>query len=125
MRVNLIAYTKSLSDFSYQREYWGKSDPNNSSFYDNFDESIHFLYDTMDIENEPESWLGLVLKDDKEVFLIEDLNKSISHLFRYYGLNMTDKQYMATEEWKLILKSAKALYDELISDTNEIYIDKE
>ncbi len=114
MRVNLIAYVKSLSDEHYQKQYWGKFDPNNPNFYDDFDESIHYLYDTMGLDNEPESWLGLVFKSESEVKLVRVLIANIESLFHNHGLSLTDKQYMETEEWQPILCSAKKLYLELI-----------
>lgn len=119
MRTNLIAYVESLSDLKYQRQYWGKTDPKNPNFYDDFDESIHFLYDSTDIATDPKSWLGLALKNDKEVILVTALDESIETLLQKYGYELTDEQYMATQEWRSILKNAKTLHSELISKNTD------
>lgn len=117
MRMNLIAYIESLSDLEYQRQYWGKADPKNPDFYDDFDESIHFLYDSTDIATDPKSWLGLVLRNDKEVTLVSALTESIEKLFQEHGLDLADEKYMETKEWTLILNNAKALHNELILES--------
>lgn len=67
MRNNLIAYTESLSDSEYQRQYWGKSNPDNPSFYDDFDASVNFLDDMLERDSDPNAWIGLVLKMTKKL----------------------------------------------------------
>ncbi|MGP5494665.1 SCO4402 family protein [Psychrobacter celer] len=114
MRMNLIAYAESLSDLKYQRQYWGKTDPENPNFYDDFDASVNFLDDMIERDNDSKSWIGLVLKNHNEAVLFDALNKSIENLLQEHGYDLTDEHYMVTEEWRSVLDSAKNLHSELV-----------
>lgn len=119
IRVNLIAYVNSLSDMQYQKQFWGKKDPENPEFYDDFDESIHFLYDSTDIASDPESWIGLALKNTTEANLISNLDKSLNELFEKHGTDLKDEEYMQMKEWEFITGNAETLYAELTKEKEE------
>ncbi len=96
----LIDYIKGLSDYMYQKDYWGKSHPDNPNFYDDFSQAIHFLYDDSDIAEDPDSWIGLVLLSQDESNLVKQLNESLENLFDKYGVNLSDKEFMDKPEWR-------------------------
>lgn len=110
MREELIEYIKGLSDLEYQKEYWGKVHPTNPNFYDDFNQTIHFLYDDSNIAQDPDSWIGLVLISQEESSLIKTLNNQIECLFKSYGTKLSDEDYMNKPGWKNIISTSQKLY---------------
>lgn len=110
MREELIEYIKELSDLEYQKRYWGKVNPTSPNFYNDFNQTIHFLYDDSNIAEDPDSWIGLVLISQEESSLIKTLHNRIECLFKSYGTKLSDEDYMNTLEWKNIISISLKLY---------------
>ena len=119
LRANLIEYVYGLSNRQYQQDFWGKTLAENTNFYDDFDQAIHFLYDTLDLNNAPEQWLNLIFINEIEIQFTKNLINDLERLFQKYGLNLTDSEYQQTSQWEQILSSAKILYQEL-ANNNQI-----
>lgn len=116
LRADLIQYVYGLSDHQYQQKFWGKTLAENPDFYDDFDQAIHYLYDTLELDNQPETWLNLVFLNNNEIQLAKNLINALEKLFQLYGLKLTDSDYQQKPEWEDILFSAKKLYQELLKN---------
>lgn len=110
MREELIECIKGLSDLEYQKKYWGKIHTTNPNVYDDFNQTIHFLYDDSNIAEDPDSWIGLILISQEESSLIKTLNTHIECLFKSYGTKLSDEDYMNKPEWKNIISTSLKLY---------------
>lgn len=75
--------------------------------YDEFNYTVHFLYDDTDLATDPRSWIGVVLRGENEVIAISDVVKSIDKVFDKYGTRLTDAEYLAKPEWANVIESSK------------------
>lgn len=116
LRANLMEYVYGLSDYQYQQDFWGKTLAENYDFYDDFDQAIHFLYDTLDLTNQPEEWLNLIFLNQTEVQFTKNLVIALEKLFGKYGLNLADSAYQQKPEWEEVLSSAKILHQILLNN---------
>jgi hypothetical protein len=107
MRDELTAVLKSLSSREYQEKYWIGLEFDEKVKEDNFDLSVHFLYDDTELSEAPERTVGIILKDENEVVAIRRLVRAIDVVFERYGLNLSDAQYLQKPEWKAVIDSAR------------------
>ncbi|WNB76610.1 SCO4402 family protein [Methylomonas koyamae] len=110
MRNELILYLKGLSDAVYQQFCWVEHNCQNGVEYDEFDLAVHFLFDDTTLFSEPESWIGLCLKDKEEAFKIKKVCDAIEVIFEKYGTELQDKEYIALAEWKIVIDTATEAY---------------
>ena len=84
MREELIQHLLALSDADYQYRVWvlGSGDEKTGIIHDEFDYSVHFLYDDSLLASDPGSTVGWILRDQTEVMKISKLVESIEVIFK-------------------------------------------
>ena len=115
MRNELLDYLFSLSDFNYQKNCWVKGNCPPNIQHDEFDYSVHFLFDDTDLANNPDGLIGYILNDANEALLIKSVCEKITAIFNKYGTDLSDEQYINLSEWEEVIRSAKSAYDTLSS----------
>lgn len=110
MRDELISYMKSLSDKKHQEQCWVlKNCPKGSN--DELDYSIHFLFDDTALSERPQKLIGDILLNEHEAELVKAVCEHIDMILNKYGSELSDEEYISTQEWKNVLSSSKtALY---------------
>jgi hypothetical protein len=113
MREELFGYLKGLSSRSYQVDCWlnGKCLPGVE--HDELDYSIHFLFDDTALSDNPESLIGIILKNKEEADLIALLCKQIDLIFNKYGTDLSDKEYIELSEWNDVISAAQSALTQL------------
>ncbi len=110
MRNELISNLESLSDWEYQKKCWVLRECPNGVEYDEFDLSVHFLFDDTKLATDPESTVGSFLKDEIEAQAVKTVCHELNSIFDKYGYNLTDEEYINLVEWPKVIESAsKAL----------------
>lgn len=105
MREELISYLQGLSDKNYQYQAWVEDKKPNGG-HDELDYAVHFLFDDTSLAEDPSSMIGWILIDSKESDAILNVTRALDNIFDKYGLNLTDKEYIAKEEWKRVIDAA-------------------
>ncbi|MEX5593958.1 SCO4402 family protein [Pseudomonas orientalis] len=114
MREELISYLSGLSDLDYQYQAWvERSSP--SLDYDEFNYTVHFLYDDTSLAENASDWIGLVLRDEKEVRSIENLVSALNVIFDKYGTELSDREYLEKNEWLWVVNASKDALSILLS----------
>ncbi|ELQ6134880.1 SCO4402 family protein [Cronobacter dublinensis] len=106
MRKELIDYIHGLSDREYQYQAWVE-DNRPGGGHDELDYAIHFLYDDTDLADDPMSLIGWILTGKNEADVITNLVKALDIIFDKYGTELSDKEYLAKNEWENVLSMAK------------------
>ena len=110
MRNQLITNLESLSDWEYQKNCWVLKECPEGVENDDFDLSVHFLFDDTELASDPESTIGFFLKDKIEAQAVKSVCDELDKIFDKYGLDKTDEEYINLVEWGKIIESAsKAL----------------
>lgn len=107
LRAELISYLRSLSDIQYQMDVWVAHLPKEGVVYDEFDYSIHFLYDDTGLAEDPYAEVGEILKSVEEADAIRSLVEAIDRLFAVHGLNLSDEEYIHKSEWASVVGKAQ------------------
>lgn len=105
MRRELVSTLESLSDVDYQKKVWGNY--LNDGRYDDFDLSIHFIYDDTKLSDDPNLTVGLFLYSEEEAKTMREVVSSLDALFDQYGLKLSDQEYICKPEWSRVLTSSK------------------
>ena len=114
MREELIAYLSGLSDLDYQYQAWvERSSP--SLDYDEFNYTVHFLYDDTSLAENASDWIGLVLRDEKEARSIENVVSALNVIFDKYGTELSDREYLEKNEWLWVVNASKDALSILLS----------
>lgn len=100
MRNNVVASLESLSDFEYQRTQW--LDP---KVFDNLDLTINILYDDFEILPNPESKVGIVIRQ-VEVQPLRDLDSRLGPMIDDLG-DVGDEVYLRDPRWPAVVEAAK------------------
>jgi hypothetical protein len=106
MRNELIQHLEALSDSEYQKKCWVNNECPNGVSYDELDYSVHFLFDDTRLAKDPKSLIGWILADEMESKCIEDLIAALNSVFEKYGCDLTDEQYISTNEWQEVISCA-------------------
>ncbi len=106
MRNDLVGYLGGLSSLSYQRACWANENCPEGIKHDEFDYVIHFLFDDTTLSSEPEKWIGLCLRNDKEAELIKLICTKIENVLQKYGDELTDAEYIELPEWQVVVDTA-------------------
>ncbi|WP_460132367.1 SCO4402 family protein [Pseudomonas sp. S1_E04] len=115
MREELISYLSGLSDIDYQYQAWvERSSPDLG--YDEFNYTVHFLYDDTGLAENASDWIGLVLKDEKEAMSVESMVNALDVIFDKYGTGLSDKEYLEKEEWLRVVSVSKGALNVLLSN---------
>lgn len=107
MREELVGYLKALADPDYQREAWLDKKFPPGIQYDCLDFTIHFIYDNTDLAADPESLVGVILKDQVEVDAIKVVTTRLNKMFEKLGVELTDFEYLQSPYWGEVVVSAK------------------
>ncbi|AZE86901.1 hypothetical protein [Pseudomonas sp. 31 R 17] len=114
MREELISYLSGLSDLDYQYQAWvERSSP--SLDYDEFNYTVHFLYDDTSLAENASDWIGLVLRDEKEARSIENVVSALNVIFDKYGTELSDREYLEKNEWLWVVNASKDALSILLS----------
>jgi len=106
MRDELISYLEGLSDPSYQYKAWvERTSPELS--YDELNYTVHFLYDDTQLANDPDAWIGLVLKNKDEAQALKGVGNAIENVFEIYGLDLSDSEYLGKKEWACVVEASR------------------
>ena len=110
MRNQLISILQSLSNWEYQKKCWVLNEYPKGVEYDDFDLSVHFLFDDTELASDPEKNIGYILKDKIEAQTVKAVCDELDKIFSKYGLDKTDEEYINLVEWEKVIESAsKAL----------------
>jgi len=106
MRTELISYIKGLSDKNYQYNEWVLH-KGESCTYDEFDYTVHFLYDDTDISENADDYIGSIFLDKKEADSVRNIVEKIDIIFDKYGLELSDEEYIEKPEWNDVIEAAQ------------------
>lgn len=116
MREELVGYLKALADPDYQREAWlAKKFPPGIQ-YDCLDFAIHFIYDDTELAADPESLVGVILKDQAEVDAIKMVTTRLDKMFEKLGVELTDLEYLQSPYWEEVVVSAQEALKTIIDE---------
>ncbi|WP_107666838.1 hypothetical protein [Cyanothece sp. BG0011] len=104
MRQELLLSIKILSDLEYQKQNWLN---NTNGEHDCFDYVIHFLYDQASFDEDPETTIGLFVKNEEEIISIIKVIESLEKLFETLGTNASDSDYINSQQWRNVIINAK------------------
>ncbi len=107
MRIDLISFLESLSDYEHQKNCWVQGNCS-IGIEDCFDMSVHFFFDDSGLAQNASGLLGYILYDENEVKLIANLCMTIKEILNKYGTNLTDDEYINKPEWVDVLQIAKS-----------------
>ena len=110
MYEELIGYLNDLRSKEYQIEVWvNKNFPDDVRF-DELNNSIHFLFDDTQLATDPSSCIGCFLKNEREAKLIGALCLELDTIFKKYGTELADEEYINLPEWEKVLDAADKAY---------------
>ncbi|MGI9282086.1 MAG: SCO4402 family protein [Endozoicomonas sp.] len=104
-RQELIWILEDLSDSDYQKDYW-LGNKKNVNRIDDFDSSVHFLFDDTLLAEDVEKEIGNCLRDENEANAVQSVCDTIDLIFDKYGMSETDRHYIECEEWSSVLNAA-------------------
>jgi hypothetical protein len=116
MREELVGYLRSLSDIEYQKRIWVEGLSEEGVQHDELDYAIHYLYDDTNLAENPESTVGVILRNNLEASRIASLISSIDVIFEKYGKCLADAEYMALPEWQAVIAAAQNALDLIVSN---------
>jgi hypothetical protein len=111
MREELLETLRTLADREYQNKVWLERDYSLGIEYDSFDEVVHFLYDDTVLAENPNAAIGLIIKNEKEVCLIQAVCRAIDKVFEALGLDKSDQEYINSDEWETVVSAASCALD--------------
>ena len=115
MREELVGHMVELSSLERQFRHWG------GGGVSRLDCAVHFLFDDTKLGIDPIACIGWFLYDNCEAQALGRVVESINKLFQLYGVDMPDRAYLATPEWRDVVESScKALGCLLSSDTPKV-----
>jgi hypothetical protein len=114
MREELLDTLKGLSDYEYQVRAWIEHHLPPGQF-DDLDLAVHFLYDDTGLAEDPKGAIGVFLYDETEVALVSQVIDALNLVFEKYGLDKTDAEYINSDLWSEVLKTASIAFQELNS----------
>ncbi len=124
MRANLHGFTESLSDEAYQKRVWVEHQP--SATRDSFTDVVHFFYDDTTLAEDPDQWVGLILRDASEVDAVKALVSAMDLLFAQMGTEEPDDAYIRSADWPQVVMQARKLsvqlsrFDEPLTVSNAV-----
>jgi hypothetical protein len=116
MRQQLLCTASRLADPEYQQRVWVRREMPPGIDVDSFDQAVHFIYDDTCLGEDADEAIGLYVRDEREARAIKSLVDAMDKLFSAKGTNLTDAEYLASQEWPQVVDTAKALCRALESD---------
>ena len=114
MRNELISYLEGLSDWEYQKKCWILNECPNKVENDELDYAVHFLFDDTKLSSNPESLIGIFLKNKIEAQAVKSVCEELDKIFKKYGYDRSDKEYINFSEWPKVIKSASKAFSLLM-----------
>lgn len=115
MRQELIGYLWGLSNLQYQKDCWVNNMCPDEVEYDEFDYTVHFLFDDTQLSSNANSLIGFILKDESEAMSVQEVCQRISDIFDIYGTELSDREYISCSEWSTVIYAAKEAHNILAS----------
>lgn len=116
MRRQLIDTARVLADPEYQRNVWIERKMPSGIDDDSFDYAVHFIYDDTCLGEDADEAIGLYVRDEREARAVRSLVDAMDALFSARGTDLTDAEYLVSQEWPQVVDAAKALCRVLESD---------
>ncbi|MBU2714241.1 SCO4402 family protein [Zooshikella harenae] len=113
MRNELLSYLKDLSNWDYQNDCWVNGKCPYGVEHDELDYAIHFLFDDTVLSDDPESLIGVFLRNKEEADSIRSLCNELQIVFEKYGTELSDREYINLVEWKDVLMFAQLAFRKL------------
>jgi hypothetical protein len=110
MRSELLIALRGLSDLTYQKNVWIEHQSFSGITHDEFDYTVHFIFDDTCLAKNAFDAIGLFLKNEDEAEAIRKLVLALEVIFERYGTELGDAAYIATPEWLDVLKTAASAY---------------
>lgn len=117
MREELLETLRSLADLEYQLKIWVNKEFPRENFYDDFFNTFRFIED-MSLLTDPESAIGIFLKDENEVQMTKAVAVALERVFDALGTEATDEEYISSREWSDVLKAASQAWQAMKDDIN-------
>ncbi len=108
MRNELLGHLEALSDLTYQGSCWVLNKCPEDIEYDELDYTVHFLFDDTTLSTEADKWIGLILKNDEEAASVQSLCSLLDNIFKQYGYDKDDSEYIELAEWVDVVSAAKS-----------------
>ena len=83
-----------------------------------FVNQIGLLYDDTLLAENPETAIGIFLKDENEVQMIKTVVVALERVFDALGTNATDEEYISSREWSEVIKAAAYALEVIKDDSN-------
>jgi len=116
-RLELLSHLEHLADNDYQWRVWVRHVFPTETYFDNFDEPVHFLFDDFGFADGAMVEIGWTLYDEHEAELVTAVVNAIDALLERHGTELTDEQYLMKPEWQAVLAAAKTAYPVLRDNT--------
>lgn len=115
MREELLDYLRTLADVEFQRRAWVRHElpPGVENC---FDFAVHFIFDDAKLAEDHSGAIGLFIKDEDEVRLIEAVVHALEQVFNALGMEATDEEYIDCPEWAGVLESASRAWQVMKDD---------
>lgn len=117
IRDELLETLRSLADAEYQKKNWLDRNFPPGTEHDCFDYAVHFIYDDTSLATDPDSDIGIFLKDENEVQMIKAVVIALDRVFETLGMNATDEEYINCPEWSEVLKTASQAWQAMKDDS--------
>ena len=118
MRKRLLLTIRILTDIHYQRRAWVEHRlPVGCG--DDFDETVHCLYDDLDFKRDPQRTIGAFVENEEELALVLSIMHAIDRVFEELGLEATDEEYISCERWPEVVEAARKAWDKMGHDLGD------
>ena len=107
MREQLIGSIETLSDIDYQRKAWVQHEFPEGVEWDDLDLHFKFLFDGPDIYDYLDESIGDILKNETELKAVKEMLNEMMNIFKEYGTELTDEEYINLPEWQEVIEKAK------------------
>ncbi|MFC6011788.1 SCO4402 family protein [Nocardia lasii] len=107
MRAAVLAAVRALADPDYQERVWLRREYPHSRFYDDFDASVHTLYDDCVVLPDPSLRIGSILVSSEEVDALFHLGRVLTPLIDELR-DAPDATYVGDPRWRAVVMAARA-----------------
>lgn len=119
LRLWLISAVKPLMDKQYQLKNW-VSKEHQCLFWSSLHFSLEIIYDEFDLDENPESKIGVIFVNQDEVDAIKPLVKVLDDIWYQIGPKKSDGEYINSPLWDQMIETATVAYEEMMKHPVEI-----
>jgi hypothetical protein len=116
MRLNLVGAVLSLANPPWQREVWGRPDVPKPGHYEDLDMVVHCLFDDFCDADDPVPYLGVTLRNEDELRLMQELGAQFNLLFKELGGHAQVDAYLDSPRWSRVVAVAGRLAQEMVGN---------